>query len=436
MNHKILLQKLEHYGVRGTILKWFESYLSDRKQYVFYNGVSSEMKTITCGVPQGSVLGPLLFLLYINDLPNISTKLQFYLFADDTNIYYESDNLKSMEKTINAELKKLSLWLNLNRLALNVSKTNFVIFRSYQKIPNHNVTLLMNNKALQQKDHVKYLGVLLDQHLSWKYQIKNVALKVSRGLGVIAKLKPFLKDNLIRTIYFSVVYSHLYYGIQAWGSADLIVRNKLNILQNKAVRILSGKQYFQIYGQEPGPLPSSEPLYKKLEILKFDDIFKLSIANFVFSTLTSESPPIFDEWFRYDHEVHDHSTRASTDVIRDNYFDVGYVQQSFTLHTKGANNDYGRKMIQVMGPLIWNGIPEDIQEAGTILTFKKHLKAHIFNQYRGDPEGNTNNSNNDINRNRNSSNNSNNRARNNNNNQRWRQNINQPFFSRWNQSDP
>ena len=166
MNHKILLQKLEHYGVRGTILKWFESYLSDRKQYVFYNGVSSEMKSITCGVPQGSVLGPLLFLLYINDLPNISTKLQFYLFADDTNIYYESDNLKSMEKTINAELKKLSLWLNLNRLALNVSKTNFVIFRSHQKIPNHNVTLLMNNKALQQKDHVNYLGVLLDQHLS------------------------------------------------------------------------------------------------------------------------------------------------------------------------------------------------------------------------------------------------------------------------------
>ena len=117
----------------------------------------------------------------------------------------------------------------------------------------------MNNKALEQKDHVKYLGVLLDQHLNWKYQIKNVALKVSRGLGIIAKLKPFLKDKLIRTIYFSVVYSHLFYGIQAWGSADPTTRNKLDILQNKAVRILSGKQYFQIYGQEPGPLPSSEP---------------------------------------------------------------------------------------------------------------------------------------------------------------------------------
>ena len=322
------------------------------------------------------------------------------------------------------------MWLNVNRLALNVSKTNFVIFRSCQKIPDHNVTLLMNNKALEQKDHVKYLGVLLDQHLNWKYQIKSVALKVSRGLGIIAKLKPFLKDQLIRTIYFSVVYSHLYYGIQAWGSADPTARNKLDILQNKAVRILSGKQYYQIYGQEPGPLPSSEPLYKKLEILKFHDIFKLSIANFVYSTLTFDSPSIFNEWFHYDHEVHDHTTRASSNVIRENYFDIGYVEQSFTLHTKGSRNIYGGKMIQVSGPLIWNSIPQDIQNAGTISTFKKQLKEHMFNEYHGEGSGNTTNSN-TSNINNIPQPNSNIRS---NNNQRWRQNINRPFVSRWNPS--
>ena len=130
VNHKILLLKLEHYGVRGTLLKWFESYLTDRKQYVFFNGVSSEVLGITCGVPQGSVLGPLLFLIYINDLPNISDKLQFFLFADDTNIYFDSENLALIERVVNEELKKLSLWLNVNRLALNVGKTNFVIFRA------------------------------------------------------------------------------------------------------------------------------------------------------------------------------------------------------------------------------------------------------------------------------------------------------------------
>ena len=122
-------------------LKWFESYLTDRKQYVFYNGVSSDVKDISCGVPQGSVLGPLLFLLYINDLPNISEKLKFYLFADDTNIYYESNNLRDLEIIVNEELKQLSLWLNLNRLALNISKTNFVIFHVYNQ-PLYSITLL------------------------------------------------------------------------------------------------------------------------------------------------------------------------------------------------------------------------------------------------------------------------------------------------------
>ena len=143
------------------------------------------------------------------------------------------------------------------------------------------------------------------------------------------------------------------------------------MLQNKAVRILSGKQYFQIYGQDPGPLPSSEPLYKNLEILTIHDIFRLSIANFVYSTLTFDSPAIFNEWFHYDHEIHDHRTRISSDVIRENYFHVGYVEQSYVLHTKGSRNNYGEKMIQASGPVIWNSIPDYVRKAESIFTFKK-----------------------------------------------------------------
>ena len=171
MNHNILLTKLEHYGVRGVLLDWFESYLNGRQQYVSINGVPSGLKPISCGVPQGSVLGPLLFLLYINDLPNVSEKLKFFLFADDTNIYYESGDLHDLESVINQEIKHLSLWLKVNRLALNINKTNFLIFHSSQRSLNYNVTLKLDKKALSQKDHIKYLGVIVDCHLNWKQHI-------------------------------------------------------------------------------------------------------------------------------------------------------------------------------------------------------------------------------------------------------------------------
>ena len=112
--------KLEHYGIRDSALRWFASYLNKRKQFVSINGVNSELRELSCGVPQGSILGPLLFLIYINDLPNISNKLDIFLFADDTNIYYENESFKELEKIVNKELKNLYLWLSINRLALNI----------------------------------------------------------------------------------------------------------------------------------------------------------------------------------------------------------------------------------------------------------------------------------------------------------------------------
>ena len=174
VNHNILPLKLEHYGIRDVTYLWFKSYLSDRKQYTSLNGVDSDIKNISCGVPQGSVVGPLLFLLYINDLPNISSKLNFFLFADDTNIYFECKDLRNLEKIMNFELKKLYEWLCINRLSLNISKTKFVIFHVPNK-PKYPITILINNNAIDEVKYIKYLGVTLDAQLSIKYHIDELS---------------------------------------------------------------------------------------------------------------------------------------------------------------------------------------------------------------------------------------------------------------------
>ena len=139
-------------------------FLTGNSTYVYIYGISSSFKDISCGVPQGSVLGPLLFLLYINDLPDISKIIKFYLIADDTNIYYENENLAQMEKIINLELKKLSMWLKIDRLFLNIGKVNFVVFHPFDKHLEYRIALKIDRKAME-KSYIKYLGIIIGSTL-------------------------------------------------------------------------------------------------------------------------------------------------------------------------------------------------------------------------------------------------------------------------------
>ena len=193
VNHEILLAKLENYGIRGVINSWFRSYLTDGKQTAEVNNVVSEAETTLCGVPQGSVLGPLLFLLYINDIYKSSSLFAFYLFADDTSIILTNNNLKELaiETLVNPELGKVNEWLKTNKLSLNTKKSKFVIFRPRQKnmplIPRIRILDSVTNTYanLEMKDYVKYLGLMIDSNLSWKYHIESVCHKISKSIGII-----------------------------------------------------------------------------------------------------------------------------------------------------------------------------------------------------------------------------------------------------------
>ena len=197
VNHSILLQKMEHYGIRGTALNWFTSYISERQQYVSVNGNTSDQLEISCGVPQGSVLGPLLFLIYINDLPNVSKFLSFFLFADDTNIYFKSYDLTRLQKIMNRELKKVKKWLDANRLALNIDKTNFVVFHPPRiKIPEP-VLIRFGRKKIKRESCVKFLGILLDENLTWKFHIDELSKKLSRTVRIFYKIRHFCPSDIL-----------------------------------------------------------------------------------------------------------------------------------------------------------------------------------------------------------------------------------------------
>ena len=182
-------ETLAIYSFRGTPHSWFTSYLSDRYQYVSVGSSESSNQLITHGIPQGSTLGPLLFLLYINDITNSSEKLWFRLFADDTNIFFSSSDPKELERTVNAELIKVKNWWNVNKLSINFTKTNFMIVKSVRKRLNIPIDIVLPDKNgllfhLKQQDYIKYLRILLDDKMNWQYHIASVCARVAQSTGI------------------------------------------------------------------------------------------------------------------------------------------------------------------------------------------------------------------------------------------------------------
>ena len=198
LNHNILLGKLERYGIRGIAKDCFASYLYNREHFVSIGNIVSDKRPISCDVPQGSVLGPHLFLIYVNDIANCSNLFDFHMFADDTNLLYSNKSLKTLESKINTHLVHVNTWLACNKLSLNIDKTNYVIFHPPQKKLPFHIQILINNKIVKQEKIIKYLGIFIDSHLSWKTHILHISKKVSRGIGVLSKLRHFTNTEILK----------------------------------------------------------------------------------------------------------------------------------------------------------------------------------------------------------------------------------------------
>ena len=217
VNHEILFTKLEHYGVRDKSLELFKSYLSCRQQFVEYNGISSSKRTIVCGVPQGSILGPLLFLVYINDLAHASSKIFSILFADDSNLFLSGKDPNELIKTMKEELIHIVKWLQVNKLSINLKKTHFMVFRKRKAKVHINENIFIHNYKISQVDSTKFLGVKIDQSLTFIKHIAYTKGKISKAIGILYRGKRFFNQDTMRTLYNVFVYPYLNYCIEVWG---------------------------------------------------------------------------------------------------------------------------------------------------------------------------------------------------------------------------
>ena len=272
VNIRILLAKLNVYGIRGNALSWFESYLSNRTQSVKYcNNVSSALP-VTLGVPQGSILGPLLFILYVNDMPNVFDSVWPIIFADDTTLFVSSKTIDDALQTFNDELSALVHWFNANKLSLNLSKTHYMVFTTSPQVRATKVDFNVDNNPINQVTKTKFLGVVIDDQLRWCDHIDHVCTKVRKSLGIIKRASKILNADTLKSLYYTMIFPYLNYCHLVWGKASASQLKRITNLQKRAIRVISSEPW----------LAHTHPLFLHHKIIKFEDLYTYLLSLFTY----------------------------------------------------------------------------------------------------------------------------------------------------------
>ena len=361
VDHKILLQKMDHYGIRGTTNTWFENYLSDREQFVSVHGIESKTVKMVCGVPQGSVLGPLLFLLFINDLPN-ATDFLTLLFADDTTFQMSGFDINLLFRNANSELEKASTWFRANKLTLNVDKTKFMLFSEKDILLNAlGLKLEIGEEVIEQigsdckEKYFKFVGHVLDDKLSWQGHVQHICKKLSSANFAINSTKNVMPLKIRRSLYFTMFDAHLNFGNLLWGCAANKMTKKIEILQKKCIRNVALSRYKS----------HTEPLFKKLSILNYADKIIFCRSTFMNQYRNKQLPESFTNMF---------TDIICTDDLQTRHNDYNYQNKPAV---KRSLESFPLKCLI----RTWNSLNIDIKSTADKIEFENILKEHLLSKY-------------------------------------------------------
>ena len=313
----------------------------------------SKSYNVNYRVPERSVLGLCFFLLFVNDLRNVS-KFNTTLFADDTNLHLSHHNIKSLQSQTTEEIRKINNWINIDKLTISYKKSCFTLVTNKQ-IVTSNFKICINQNLISITDNVKYLGVYVDNKLSWKTHINNLCFKLSKVRGIIFTLRHFVPLSTLRLVCYAMFHSHIQYSLLNWGRAAKSHFDKLSTLQNKILRAFLFR---------PWHSPTNY-LYPKCRVLKLVDMIKMEKAKFMFKYNNKMLPMSFDNCFLKLEKVHKYNTRQK---VRNEYFLIY------------SRTESGRKALHHLCLKVWKEMPLKFRRS-TFYRFKKYYKYTILTKY-------------------------------------------------------